>query len=289
VETTGRHELVAHNTATASGNKIHDDEVAKRYGFGGGLVPGVDVYAYMTWPAAEAWGLDWLARGTMRARFTAPVYEGERVVASATPAAPAEAEGDGLALAIELRAADGSVRAAGVAGLPAAPIDPPPVATWPVVAPGPGGPTGGAADRRPEASPSSLAVGTALAIAAHRFHADQAEAYLADVRDDLPLYRSEGVAHPGWLLRDANHVLGANVALGPWIHVESQVRHHALVRDGEAVRARAVVTRQWEHKGHRFVELDVGLIVGGSDDGGGHVAARVTHTAIYRPRPPAGA
>jgi hypothetical protein len=73
------------------------------------------------------------------------------------------------------------------------------------------------------------------------------------------------------------------------------VRHHALVRDGEAGLARAVVTRQWEHKGHRFVELDVGLIVGGDgggavgDDGGGHVAARVTHTAIYRPRPPTGA
>ena len=37
----------AFNTAKASENKIHDDEVARRFGFGGGLVPGVDVYAYM--------------------------------------------------------------------------------------------------------------------------------------------------------------------------------------------------------------------------------------------------
>src|SRR3977135_3728761 len=72
-------ELQAHNTATPSGNKIHDDEVARRYGFGGGLVPGVDLYAYLTHPPAEAWGLDWLERGTMQARFTKPVYEGDTV------------------------------------------------------------------------------------------------------------------------------------------------------------------------------------------------------------------
>ena len=40
----------AFNTAVASENKIHDDTVARRYGFSGGLVPGVEVYAYMTHP-----------------------------------------------------------------------------------------------------------------------------------------------------------------------------------------------------------------------------------------------
>ena len=38
----------AFNTAQESENKIHDDDVARRFGFTGGLVPGVDVYAYMT-------------------------------------------------------------------------------------------------------------------------------------------------------------------------------------------------------------------------------------------------
>ena len=50
------YEVVAFNTATLSDNKIHDDEVASRFGFTGGLVPGVDVYAYLTHPPAEAWG-----------------------------------------------------------------------------------------------------------------------------------------------------------------------------------------------------------------------------------------
>jgi len=40
----------ANNTSSASENKIHDDSVARQYGFSGGLVPGVDIYAYMTHP-----------------------------------------------------------------------------------------------------------------------------------------------------------------------------------------------------------------------------------------------
>ncbi len=263
--------MIAHNTATTSANKIHDDEVARRYGFGGGLVPGVDVYAYMTRPAAAAWGLDWLAAGTMQARLLHPVYEGQTVVVVAGE--PAATDASGPTMSIELRAPDGTVCATGRAGLPGPDGDRPGPSTWPVVA---------AAAEPPAASPESLAPGTALHLDGDRFQADRAGSYLADVREELPLYRDAGVAHPGWLLRDANYVLSRNVRLGPWIHVESEVRHHGLVRDGEAVEARAVVTREWGHKGHRFVELDVGLLADAE-----RPVARITHTAIYRPRAPA--
>jgi len=264
-----RYEVIAHNTATTSTNKIHDDDVARRYGFGGGLVPGVDVYAYMTRPAAAAWGLEWLDGGTMQARFLRPVYEGQTVAVIACEPTTTAA---GTTMPIELRAGDGTLCATGQAGL-WGPDDGPSPSTWPDDAP---------AVHRPEASPESLAPGTALRLDAHRFHADQAGEYLADVREDLPLYRDEGVAHPGWLLRDANHLLSRNVRLGPWIHVESRVRHLSVVRDGEAVEARAVVTREWGHKGHRFVELDVGILAEGE-----RPVAHVIHTAIYRPREPA--
>ncbi len=261
------YEVVAHNTATTSLNKIHDDEVARRYGFGGGLVPGVDLYAYMTRVPAEAWGTDWLSRGSMRARFLSPVYEGEQV--QVVPGEPVESPEERI-VGLELRNGAGTACAVGQAGLRIRP-EPDPDATWPTVAP--------AADP-PVASPQALAPGTPLALAAHRFLADRAGEYLTDVREELPLYADARVAHPGWLLRDANYVLSSNVVLGPWIHVESVTQHHAAVRDGETVQARATVTREWEHKGHRFVELDVGLFV--DDD---RLAARIVHTAIYRPRP----
>lgn len=42
------HRVRAVNTAPDSENKMHDDRVAAQYGFQGGLVPGVTVYAYIT-------------------------------------------------------------------------------------------------------------------------------------------------------------------------------------------------------------------------------------------------
>ena len=48
------HHVTAYNFATESDNKIHSDEMAARYGFKGGLVPGVGVYGYMTIPIVGA-------------------------------------------------------------------------------------------------------------------------------------------------------------------------------------------------------------------------------------------
>src|SRR5712691_12110538 len=67
----------AYNTAKLSENKMHDDTVAKRFGFSGGLVPGVDVMAYMMHLPVAKWGRDFLERGLIEARFTKPVYDGE--------------------------------------------------------------------------------------------------------------------------------------------------------------------------------------------------------------------
>jgi len=259
-------ELFAHNTATESYNKIHDDSVARRLGFTGGLVPGVDVYAYLTHPPAVAWGLAWLERGTMRARFDRPVYDGDRV---RIVAGELREDAAGLHADLELRNSRDERCASATATLPSAPSEPPNPTQWADVA---------QVAERPPASPESLAIGTAFGLAPHGFHADRASVYLDDVRETAELYRQEGVAHPGWLLRDANYVLSGNVRLGPWIHVESATQHFRLVRDGQTVHTRASVSNEWEHKGHRFVTLDVGVLADGE------VAARVAHTAIYAPR-----
>src|SRR5438445_11088627 len=67
----------AYNTSKQSENKIHDDAVARRYGFSGGLVPGVDVMAYMMHLPVAKWGRAFLERGLIEARFVKPVYDGE--------------------------------------------------------------------------------------------------------------------------------------------------------------------------------------------------------------------
>ena len=52
----GPYPVEAFNASKESENKIHDDAVARRFGFRGGLVPGVDVYAYMTHLPVQRWG-----------------------------------------------------------------------------------------------------------------------------------------------------------------------------------------------------------------------------------------
>jgi acyl dehydratase len=254
-----QHGLRAFNTATASANKIHDDAVARRLGFRGGLVPGVDVYAYLCHLPAAHWGQEWLARGTISARFDAPVYDGDDVVVTATPV-------DDAALDLVLDTTARCARA--TAALPAAypaPVDP---ARWPAGDPPSDPPPASAA------ALSAAPLGRLLAT----FHADRAVEYLDDIREDLPLFRVEGLAHPGWLLRFANYVLSTSVRLGPWIHVESTTQLLDVVRDGDELETRALVTDVRERKGHHFVDLDVLQLVGE------HPVARHAHTAIYQPR-----
>ena len=67
----------AFNPVPGSENRIHSDEVARAYGFRGGLVPGVIVSAYLLHPAAVAWGRTWLERGRAHVVVHSPVYDGE--------------------------------------------------------------------------------------------------------------------------------------------------------------------------------------------------------------------
>lgn len=250
----------AYNTAKHSENRIHDDTVARRFGFTGGLVPGVDVYAYMAHPPVARWGRAWLERGTAECRFGKPVYDGEQATITATP------DGDGLALLVQ---SQGNTCATGAAALPqsAPAID---LATWPIPPAPP--------QTRPPASPESLAEDTWLAITPQHVTPDFAARYYDDVRETDPLYPTEGLIHPGLILRTCNWALTHNVALGPWIHVGSQVQNLSAGHIGETLTVRARVARNHEHKGHLFVELDALVLADARP------IARIAHTAIYRPR-----
>ena len=65
------------NTAPDSENRIHGDDLAKEYGFEGGLVPGVTISAYLVHPLIERWGKSWLDRGYANCRITSPLYDKE--------------------------------------------------------------------------------------------------------------------------------------------------------------------------------------------------------------------
>jgi acyl dehydratase len=253
--------LKAHNTATASTNKIHDDAVAQSLGFRGGLVPGVDIYAYLCHLPAKHWGPSWLTNGTILARFESPVYDGDEVDVVATPTSEAR-------LDLTLSDRSGAPCAQGRATMPAEAVHRPALDAWP---------SGSPPVDPPMASPETLA-NTSFGQIGATFRADRAGDYLDGIGENLALFREERLAHPGWLLRFANSVLTANVRMGPWIHVESNTQFFGIVSDGDRVETRALVTDVRERGGHRLVDLDVLQVVGDRP------VARTFHTAIYEPR-----
>jgi hypothetical protein len=250
----------AFNTSRQSDNKIHDDAVARRFGFAGGLVPGVDVYGYMTHLPVARWGSAWLERGTAECRFLKPVYDGETAIVTAAEMA------DGLEIRVECR---GEVCAAGRAILPSH-ASPPPAAFAAAAAP---------AAVRPEADEASLAVGTLLAIRPVRVSDEDASQYLRDLRETLALYRAERLVHPAVVAGLGNWALKDNVILGPWMHVGSRIEHFGAARIGDELTAQARVTANYEKKGHRFVDLDVLVYANGTTP-----IARLAHLSIYRLR-----
>jgi hypothetical protein len=259
----GPYEVAAFNTAKDSENKMHDDAVARRFGFSGGLVPGVEVYAYMTHLPVRRWGSTWLERGTAEIRLLKPVYDGDAVTVAATETA------DGLELRLETR---GELCATGHAALPRTAA---PAPTIFATAPTPPDPPA----NRPPADAATLAIGKWFAIHPFRVGGAEARQYLADIRETLPLYTEEGLVHPGTILHIGNWALRHNVVLGPWMHVGSRIEHFAAARLGDEISAKALVTGNYEKKGHLFVDLDVLVYANRTVP-----VARIAHISIYRPR-----
>ena len=257
----------ARNTAAVSENKIHEDAVARRYGFRGGLVPGVTVYAYLTRPLVEALGPAWLERGTASVRFLTPVLDGEEVTVTG---AITSRDARGLTAALTASTAASGACAVLEAALPAGtptPVNPALYREAPLPA------------ERPEVSRAHLASLDALGTPVTLYDEARAAEYVTSVGDTLACYRGAGGrVHPAFFLDQANRSLDKNVRLSPWLHTQSVVRHLAAARVGETLRTRGRVRSLFEKKGREFVEVDL-LIVAGERP---RPVAHVLHTAIYR-------
>lgn len=250
----------AYNSAKDSENKMHDDAVARQFGFSGGLVTGVDLLAYMIHQPVAHWGHAFLERGVIEGRFLKPVYDGEML------SIEAEEERGTMALRLMSR---GEVCASGSASLPAAApaID---LARYPVSAP--------VKERRP-VDQASYALNEWFGAEPAKWPAAAADVYFNEVRETEDLYAREGLVHPGVVQRLMNRVLVENAVLGPWIHVGSRMQLLGPVKIGDELTARAQVVGNYDKKGHRFVELDAMVVANGE-----RAVAHCHHVAITQPR-----
>ena len=238
--------VVARNIDPQADNAIHADDVAQQHGFSGALVPGVELFAYATSPLVAAWGLPWLSAGLVDLRFRRPVYDGEALVVALAGAD------------LTVTGPDGVVRCVGTAA-----------------------PTGGALRGRyveaplPGSLPADPVPGPLGTVVVDGPVADNL-AYLDAIGEPLPVYRDEGIAHPGLLLRLVNLLLMRNVALGPWVHTSSRCRFLAPARLPAQVTVRGTVTEVFRRGGHDYVRYDALVL---ADD---LPVLEVDHTAIYR-------
>lgn len=255
------------NNEPDSANLLHNEEYARRYGFGGCVVPGVSVYAYMSRSLVDFFGEEWLARGIVDMRMVHPVYDGEDVRVGGSVSEVGE---DGsVTVSCSAMNPQGIDCGVAVAQLPCAPFGP-----------GPGiddYPAGARAMRRAIAL-DSLEPGQPLVPIVSEFdRATHWEYCQKQIRDHHPVYLH--AIHPGWLVARADRILQANYDLPPWMHMSSSVRKYHAQREECVVETRGRVHDRFESEGHHCVVLDVALFTGG------RCIETILHTVIFRIAP----
>lgn len=252
------YEVTAHNSAKSSENRMHDDAVAKSLGYAGGLVPGVDLVAYLSHLAVLRWGTSYFAGGELHAKLVKPVYEGDLVSISANNlderldlVARAHDE-----ICVEAYAAKADADFACNLSDYVAP-DPP------------------EDQDRPAFDESSLPVGSVIAARPYAFTRESHAEHLESVRETIPLYSEQQIIHPGSLSRRLNWALTQNFRLGPWIHSKADLRFVSKAHVGEELTALAKVKSNIKKGPRQRIELD-GLIVAN----GTRLVSIISHTVI---------
>jgi len=266
--------VTAHNNSLNSANKIHDDEVAKKYGFAGGLVPGVTVYAYMCSPLALAQGEHWLANGEATVSLISPLYEN----AQATSHAVVTAAGDDRGIDFDLWTQDSTGRRCGVGTATVLP----PGSADAVVLPDYVASGEDVTHERMALTLENAPVGRGLTPLLLATSIDDARGYADIVEDENPLFRDASIwgpplIHPGWLLSNCNTIFTQDFEFGPWIHTRSTIRYLGPALAGSTLTLRGRLAEVYERRQHHYAVLDLFC----TDEERGPVMA-VQHTAIFQ-------
>lgn len=261
--------VTAKNFAADSENRMHGDETAPRYGYKGGLVPGVGTFGYMSRPVAAALGRDWLERGTLTGKFIKPIYDNDTIRVEARVVST-----DPLRVLLSVLNEEGTLCAVGEASIlrEESAIN---VAEFPLQPkPGPGSKFPPTAD--------ALKEGTQIGSLCFPLdYVDVERGIVSDLDDALELYRGPtALCHPAFVVQKANVVVTESVDLGPWIHTESNVEYHAQPTQGELVCLRAKVRNSYVRRGHETAIFE--MVFTGENE---RLLAHMTHSAIVKPKP----
>lgn len=222
---------------------IHDDESARAYGYRSALVPGIVLYGYLSDIVVRSWGLDWVARGTMRSRSRRPVYVGDRLT---IVAAPVQEDAAGRSVEMEIRDADGNVVAVGGATLPNAAPPIPDAADFPVRP---------MAEPLPRIEPGGFEPGMRFGCSPRTPTPDDLAEFLGMYGQQWPVHAAEGIL-PGvyYPFVATRNALDSYDLPTPSIFVSAATRHLGVGRVGTEVTTSGLVTASYERKGNYYTD-----------------------------------
>lgn len=236
----------AFNQSEDSSNQIHSDEMAKAYGFKGGLVPGVTVSAYLLHPAVEAWGTDWLNHGSAKAVVENPLYDGYDFSVDITTS-------EDTSYQAILTDQSGTQNASGMVQLN---TDAPPPPTM----------RGDALleKNQPQAKATREEMERLRERGMRALHVrwsseSNMATYLKD-RQTMPNvhnFSGSAYANAAFMLSLSNWVLAGNAYMNPWIHLQTESQNYAVVENNTELHVECDIRDLFEKKGHQFVDLNV--------------------------------
>jgi hypothetical protein len=261
----------ARNFADPVHNLLHQEEIAQRFGYRGEVVPGVGVYAYMTAPITESFGVDWLERGSMSAKFLKPIYDGDTVTVRSKVI-----HLDPVRILVSVYNQCDVMCALGEASLPEDHTESLSILNFPLH------PMPLESERlKPMKSeiPNDCPLGTMEFTIDLSSPEGEHATFLNEIDAKQSLYRGEHPHyHPAQILLKANQVLYKNLNIDPWIHIASDVRYHALPMDGDPVALRGRIRHTYAKQGH-LIALSELTLVGRQEK----FLTHLTHTTIIQP------
>ena len=264
--------LTAHNDAADSGNPMHDEAAAKALGFKGAVVPGVTIYGYISHLLLTHFGDQWLATGYSQVRFRQPVIAGEQLELRGELSEGPQGE----IMSVEVRNAEGVITTTGKGGMGSDAVSA--FHSDGVLVDKPFPAQRSASGPKWPPTEESFRNESLLRSFTANFTPEEQHQFRQEMRDEHEIYAR--YLHPAWLLRQANIIVDRNVAVGAWIHTESEVSNLGLAPLDAPIEVRAEVVDLFERKNNHFVDLDVLILSVSKTE---KPILRALHRAIYQP------